>query len=111
MPTVQAVVGHGGHATTMLALAHDLPLVVLPMHPMLDQKMIGHSVADQGAAVLLTRKATPQQIRTAVLNVLESADVREAAARLGAQLRAANAAAVAADHLLALLNAPSRHRT
>jgi UDP:flavonoid glycosyltransferase YjiC (YdhE family) len=108
MPEVQAVVGHGGHATTMLALAHDLPLVVLPMHPMLDQKMIGHSVADQGAAVLLTRKATPRQIRAAVLSVLESADVRTSATRLGAQLRSADAAAIAADHLVALLNAPKR---
>jgi UDP:flavonoid glycosyltransferase YjiC (YdhE family) len=110
MPTVQAVVGHGGHATTMLALAHDLPLVVLPMHPMLDQKMIGQSVADQGAGVLLTRKATPQQVRTAVLQVLDSTESRQAAARLGAQLRAHKAAAVAADHLLALLSAPSHGR-
>jgi UDP:flavonoid glycosyltransferase YjiC (YdhE family) len=110
MPTVQAVVGHGGHATTMLALAHDLPLVVLPMHPMLDQKMIGQSVAEQEAAVLLTRKATPQQIRTAVRNMLASAEARAAAARLGAQLRAQDGATVAADHLLALLNTPSRDR-
>ena len=110
MPVVQAVVGHGGHATTMLALAHDLPLVIMPMHPMLDQKMIGQSVADQGAAVLLTRNATPQQIRTAVLHVLESANARQAAARLGAQLREQGAAAAAADHLLALLNPASHYR-
>lgn len=107
MPTVQAVVGHGGHATTMLALAHDLPLVVLPMHPMLDQKLIGHSVADQGAAVLLTRKASPEQIRTAVQHVLESAATRQAAARLGALLRGQKAATVAVDYLLALGEAGS----
>jgi UDP:flavonoid glycosyltransferase YjiC (YdhE family) len=110
MPTVQAVVGHGGHATTMLALAHDLPLVVLPMHPMLDQKMIGRSVSNQGAAVLLTRKAAPVQIRNAVQDVLETADVPAAAARLGKQLRARDAATDAADLLLALLNTPSPHR-
>ena len=31
MPEVSMVVGHGGHATTMVALAHDLPLLVIPM--------------------------------------------------------------------------------
>ena len=45
MPQVSLVVGHGGHATTMRALAHDLPLVVVPMHPLLDQPMVGASVA------------------------------------------------------------------
>ena len=41
---VSMVIGHGGHATTMAALAHDLPVLVMPMHPMLDQKMVGRSL-------------------------------------------------------------------
>ena len=47
-PTVSMVIGHGGHATTMAALAHDLPVLVMPMHPMLDQKMVGQSLVDAG---------------------------------------------------------------
>jgi UDP:flavonoid glycosyltransferase YjiC (YdhE family) len=33
MPTASLLVGHGGHSTTMQALAHDLPMVLMPMHP------------------------------------------------------------------------------
>ena len=49
MPQMSLVVGHGGHATTMRALAHDLPLAIMPMHPMLDQPMVGKAVATAGA--------------------------------------------------------------
>jgi len=31
MPEVSLVVGHGGHGTTMQALAHDLPVLLMPM--------------------------------------------------------------------------------
>ena len=57
LPTVSIVIGHGGHATTMVALAHDLPVLVMPMHPMLDQKMVGQSLVDAGAGRLLSKHA------------------------------------------------------
>jgi UDP:flavonoid glycosyltransferase YjiC (YdhE family) len=41
MPSASLVVGHGGHSTTMRALAHGVPLLILPMHRILDQRMIG----------------------------------------------------------------------
>jgi DNA-binding transcriptional LysR family regulator len=46
MPEVSMVVGHGGHSTTMLALAHDLPLVLMPMFALADQPMVGIAVHD-----------------------------------------------------------------
>ena len=46
MPAVSLVIGHGGHSTTMLALAHDLPLVILPMNLMFDQVLIGQAIQD-----------------------------------------------------------------
>ena len=33
MPGVSVFVGHGGHGSAMTALAHDVPVVVLPLDP------------------------------------------------------------------------------
>jgi len=103
MPAVSLVIGHGGHATTMRALAHGLPLVILPMHPMLDQKMIGNSVAARGAGIVLPATAPAGRIAAAVQQLLTPGPHTAAAARIGAALRARNGAAQAADHLSALL--------
>jgi len=103
MPQVDLVIGHGGHATTMRALAHDLPILIMPMHPMLDQKMIGHSIHAAGAGRVLPRTAAPSQIATAVKQLLEPGAHTSAAARLGARLRAADGATTAANHICALL--------
>ena len=54
MATCSAVIGHGGHSTTVRALAHDLPLVIMPIHPMLDQPMVGKAVETAGAGVSIT---------------------------------------------------------
>lgn len=44
------------------ALAHDLPLVIMPMHPMLDQPITGKAVQEQGTAAAIAR---PRQGRAA----------------------------------------------
>ncbi|MEU1620037.1 glycosyltransferase [Streptomyces sp. NPDC005722] len=107
MPGVSLVVGHGGHGTTMQALAHDLPLVVMPMHPMLDQPMIAKAVQGHGAARVLRRDAAPERIREAVTELLGSGPHRQAAARLGARLRADGGDVAAADRIGALAAAPA----
>ena len=43
------LVGHGGHGTTMQALAHDLPVLVLPMDDKTDQPLVGRSIERAGA--------------------------------------------------------------
>ena len=105
MSTATAVIGHGGHSTTMAALAHDLPLIIMPMHPAIDQPMIARTVADAGAGIRLSRKASPEDIARALTTLLETESFAAAAAVIGQRLRAGDGARVAADRLLELLGA------
>lgn len=103
MPTVSLVVGHGGHATTMLALAHDLPLVILPMTPAFDQPLIGSRIQQKGAGLTLPSSAPPAEIRAAVENVLADETYRREAGRLGAAIRASEGTRTATTVLHSLL--------
>jgi UDP:flavonoid glycosyltransferase YjiC (YdhE family) len=113
MPQMSLVVGHGGHSTTMQALAHDLPLVVMPMHPLLDQPMVGRTVAAAGAGRVVRKKADAASLRPVIEELLADGPHRAAAARLGAAVRAMPGAANAADRIEALVRngagAPDRH--
>ena len=97
MPEVSMVVGHGGHATTMVALAHDLPLLVIPMDPMTDQVFIGKQIQRAGAGRTLGRRSSPEKIRSAVQELLDDGPHRAAAARLGAEVRSMPGATLGAD--------------
>lgn len=103
MPSASLVVGHGGHATTMRALAHGLPLLLLPMHPLLDQPMIAKAVAAAGAARILPKTARPEEIRGAISGLLGEGPHRAAAGAIGVRIRRSNGAALAADELEGLL--------
>lgn len=103
MPETSLVIGHGGHATTMRALAHDLPLLVMPMHPMLDQPIVGQAIQDAGAGLMLAKDAAPDQIRTSVEGLLADGPHRAAASRLGKLVREGNGASTAADRIETLL--------
>ncbi len=106
MPTVSLLIGHGGHGTTMYALAHELPMVIVPMHPMLDQPMIARVLQAEGAARVLARTASPVKIRAAIRDMLTDGPHRVAAARLGAQLRATTGAKAAADQIQHVAGCP-----
>jgi UDP:flavonoid glycosyltransferase YjiC (YdhE family) len=97
LPAVSMVIGHGGHATTMVALAHDLPVLVMPMHPMLDQKMVGQSLVTAGAGRLLSKNAKPAVIAAAVSELMSEGPHRAAAARLGAAIRATSGVITGAE--------------
>ncbi len=99
MPSLSLVIGHGGHATTMLALAHDIPLVILPMNPLFDQPIIARTIAATGAGEALAKTASAGQIRAAVERMLADGPHRSAAAQLGAAIRAARGIESAADAL------------
>jgi MGT family glycosyltransferase len=99
MPKASLVVGHGGHSTTMQALAHDLPLVLMPMHPMLDQPMVARSLADAGAGRVVRKKATAEELAPVVAHLLADGPHRAAAARLGAEVRSMPGAVNAADRI------------
>ncbi|MDQ0735254.1 glycosyltransferase [Arthrobacter agilis] len=92
MPHCSAVLGHGGHATTMRALAHGLPMLIVPMHPMLDQPMIGKVVQEAGAGLVLGRRSSGAQIAEALMTILDTDSYAAAAGAIGERLRAAGGA-------------------
>jgi UDP:flavonoid glycosyltransferase YjiC (YdhE family) len=103
MPHVSLVVGHGGHSTTMQALAHDLPLVVVPMHPLVDQPLVGRTVERAGAGRVLPKRSSPRRLREAIDGLLADGPHRAAAARLGEAVRSRPGAQRAADRIEALV--------
>jgi len=103
MPQASLVVGHGGHGTTMQALAHDLPMVLMPMHPLLDQPLVARTVADAGAGRVVGKKASADELRPVIRRLLADGPHRSAAARLGAEIRAMPGAALGADRIDELL--------
>ena len=103
MPAATAVVSHGGHATTVRALAHGLPILFVPMHPMMDQPRIARAVAEQGAGLVVPRSASPERIRRALRRLLDEPSFRIAAGRLGADFVSSDGARRAASEIEAVV--------
>ncbi|MFC0674533.1 glycosyltransferase [Brachybacterium hainanense] len=104
LPRTDLMIGHGGHSSTMKALAHGVPLLVLPINPTSDQRLIGQVTQEQGLGRWLPKRAKTDQIRDAVHAILADAGLRERAARTGERMRALRlGAAVAADRIMETL--------
>ena len=103
MPGASLVVAHGGHATAMRALAHDLPLLVLPLHPLLDHRAVGRAVEGAGAGRTLPPSTSPEALRPVIAELLGDGPHRAGAAKVGARIRAARGAETAADAVEGLL--------
>jgi UDP:flavonoid glycosyltransferase YjiC (YdhE family) len=99
MPRATVFVGHGGHGGTMTALAHDLPVLLLPMYDLADQPMVARSIERAGAGRTLSRRSAPAEIRAALHGLLADGAHRVSAARLGAAIRRRDASRTAADIL------------
>lgn len=99
LPHVSLVIGHGGHSTTFRALAHGVPVLAMPMHPMLDQPMVADALVRAGVGLRLPRTAGSDRIAEAVTSLLADDGVRGRAAELGTRLRTSDAAAAASDRL------------
>ncbi|MDT5223746.1 MAG: hypothetical protein QOG19_1153 [Mycobacterium sp.] len=97
LATASLVVGHGGHSTAMRALSFGVPLVIMPANSLIDQKRVGAAVQNAGAGILLGKHATVRHIRKALNAALMDPRYRQAAGRLGEQIRQHDGAAVAAD--------------
>ena len=93
------LIGHGGHSTTMRALAHDLPAVILPLNPLMDQPLVGQAVEGAGAGRMLPTRADPAAIAAAVSDILADPGYASAAATIGARLRLQHGAKTAAGRL------------
>lgn len=91
------VVSHGGHSTAMRALSFDVPLVILPANPLIDQKRVAAAILNAGAGIALPKHARVQRIRSAIEKSLHDPSYRAAAGRIGEQIRERDGAEVAAD--------------
>ena len=105
LPEASLVVGHGGQATTIRALAHGVPVLVIPMDPTGDQPAIGRAVARAGVGATLPKRANPGAIRTAAAHLLADERVHATAKAFGERLAARDAAATAVDELDRLVGA------
>jgi UDP:flavonoid glycosyltransferase YjiC (YdhE family) len=85
LPRCDAVVSHGGSGTVMGALAHGLPLLVLPQGA--DQYDNAASVVAAGAGLSLSAPSAPA-IADAVMRLLSDAALRAAARRVGEEIAA-----------------------
>lgn len=93
------VVGHGGHGTTLAALAHGVPVLTLPLDATSDQPRMGRAVARAGVGVTMSRRTDPAQIRRAIERVLENEPMHARAQRLGDAIRTLDGPARAAEVL------------
>lgn len=95
---VDAVVCHGGHNTTVEALAHGLPLVLAPIKD--DQPIVADQVMAAGAGVRIKfGRVQAAELREAVTRVLSDAALRAGAARVRDSFAAAGGPDAAARAL------------
>lgn len=91
------LIGHGGHGTTMRALSAGVPVLVLPMHPLMDQPQLGRAVERLGVGRMLPRTSSSATIRAAVSVLAQPGPERSAAQALGAAIRERDGAVAAAQ--------------
>jgi UDP:flavonoid glycosyltransferase YjiC (YdhE family) len=108
MSRARLFVGHGGHGSTMQALAHDLPMALMPMDRMVDQPTVAASVQRAGAARTLRKGAAAGRIAPVLAELLADGPHHAAAARLGAAVRAMPGAENAATVIQDMLTGPAR---
>jgi UDP:flavonoid glycosyltransferase YjiC (YdhE family) len=98
-PEASLLVGHGGHGTTLAALAHGVPVLVLPLERTSDQPRIGRAVARAGVGATLSRRTDAATIRRAITRTLADDAMRDRARRLGDAIRTLDGPGRAADVL------------
>ncbi|WP_191282321.1 glycosyltransferase [Pseudolysinimonas yzui] len=92
LPTAALLVGHGGHGTTVRALAAGVPVLALPVNPLGDQPGIAKALARLGIGSRLSRSASPARIRREIQRLLGDAATRQRVATFGARLHHARVA-------------------
>ena len=98
LPRMAAVLSHGGLNTVSESLAAGVPLVVAPIRH--DQPINAELVVRSGAGVRVRfARASPDELRAALLSVLDDGSYRAAAARQRDAIVTAGGAAAAAQAL------------
>ena len=101
MPHLNAVLCHGGLNTVCESLSCAVPLVIAPLTR--DQPINAGQVAAAGAGLRVSfGRVTPDQLRAALMTVLDDPGYRAAAARIRDSFAAAGGARAAAQHLAQL---------
>jgi len=104
LPEVALVVCHGGHSTTMKAVMAGVPVLVIPMHPLMDQPMIGAAIQDAGLGLTVKKRASSATIQTAILSILGDPGYKATALKVAARQRAENGSETGANVLLRLID-------
>jgi UDP:flavonoid glycosyltransferase YjiC (YdhE family) len=86
LPGCDAVVTHGGLGTVLRALAHGVPLLMLPLGR--DQYINAARAAELGAGIQLEHDAPPPRIRRTLEHLISAPQFRAAAAAIAARLAA-----------------------
>lgn len=100
LPRCAAVVTHGGLGTTLRALAHGKPLLLLPLGR--DQQFNARRVVELGAGIHLPVEASPAEIASAFGDLLTQPQFREGAATAAESIAADEPDDTAAEALLRL---------
>lgn len=104
LPRIDVVITNGGWGGTLGALSHGIPLVIAGGD--LDKPEVAARVAWSGAGVnLRTGTPTAAQVAAGFDRVVSDASFRDAAARVGAELRSLGGAARGAELLETLASA------
>lgn len=97
LPETSLVIGHGGHSTASRTLAYGIPMLVLPMHPLMDQPLVGAAVQAQGVGLTIAKGSSANRIREAAARLLDDETIRAKARAIGVSIRERDGADVAAD--------------
>lgn len=97
LPRASLLVGHGGHGTTVRALAAGVPVLALPVNPLGDQPWVGRALERHGVGRMLSPRASDATIRAAVRGLLADVETRDRARTFGELMRASPGAARAAE--------------
>jgi UDP:flavonoid glycosyltransferase YjiC (YdhE family) len=95
LPDCAAVVTHGGLGTTLRALAHGVPMVLLPLGR--DQGLNAERAVGLGVGTRLSVAATTIEIAAALTSLLADESIAAAAARMAERIAAASPDVVAAE--------------
>jgi UDP:flavonoid glycosyltransferase YjiC (YdhE family) len=102
LPRCAAVVTHGGLGTTLRALAHATPLLLLPLGR--DQQFNARRVAELGAGIHLPAEASPAEIASALRELLTQPRYTERAESAAEAIAADRADERATQALLKLVH-------
>jgi UDP:flavonoid glycosyltransferase YjiC (YdhE family) len=98
LPFAAAAIGHAGHGTIAMPLAHGVPVVSLPNPTAADQPPLARRVQELGAGIALDgENATPGEIRAAIDAVVTDPGYQASARQIADTISKGYSVSAAAD--------------